>query len=554
MISRRQFVTGLGLSPLVSPWVAAVPSKPLNNMRLSIGEQTVNFTGASRTATTINGSLPAPVLRWKEGDLVTIDVSNHLTQMSAIHWHGIILPANMDGVPGLSFNGIAPGRSYRYQFTLNQSGTYWYHSHAGFQEQTGVYGAIVIDPKDGDSHRVDRDYVVLLSDWSDEKPHRILQNLRKNSHFYNRSKRTLGDIRNDIAMKGRRQTLQDRRMWNQMRMQDSDISDVTGFTYTYLMNGATPAVGWEALFNKGERIKLRFINASVMTFFDLRIPGLDMKVIASDGQNLHPVTVDDIRLGAAETVDVIVEPTDASPYAIFAQAIDRSGYAIGHLTPSTGQKAEAPILDPVPRLTHVDMGMSSHKGERGHHEGHGHHGGHHGHHRQSSANRLEKLPPNIDMRAESPQYRLDDPGVGLRHLAAEGRKVLTYADMARLDPINPKDPDREITMHLTGNMERYLWSIDGVPYHDADPLLWSYGERIRITFVNDTMMNHPMHLHGMWSELETGHDHLPMKHTVVVQPGAKISYQVQVDAYGKWAYHCHMLYHMMDMFREVHVT
>ena len=547
MISRRQFVTGLGLSPLISPWAAAVPSKPLNAMNLSIGEQPVNFTGTPRTATTINGSLPAPILRWKEGDLVTIDVSNRLKQMSSIHWHGIILPSNMDGVPGLSFNGIAPGGSYRYQFRLNQSGTYWYHSHSGFQEQMGVYGAIIIDPIDGDPHHVDRDYVVLLSDWSDEKPHRILQNLRKNSHFYNRSQRTLGDIRKDIAEKGLRQTMQDRSMWNQMRMQDSDISDVTGFTYTYLMNGKTPADGWEALFKKGERIRLRFINASAMTFFDLRIPGLPMKVISSDGQNIHPVTVDDIRLGAAETVDVIVEPTETSPYAIFAQAIDRSGYAIGHLTPAAGQRAEVPMLDPVPKLTHADMGMAMHQGHQGHQ-------GHHGHHNQSAASSSEKLPPNIDMRAVSPQYRLDDPGVGLRHLAGEGRKVLTYADMARLDPVTPKDPDREITMHLTGNMERYLWSIDGVPYHHADPMLWSYGERIRITFVNDTMMNHPMHLHGMWSELETGHDHLPMKHTVVVQPGSKISYQVQVDAYGKWAYHCHMLYHMMDMFREVHVT
>ena len=561
MITRRQFVTGLGLSPLLPQLAGAVPGKPQNAMNLVIDQQTVNFTGTPRTATTINGSLPAPVLRWRQGDLVTIDVSNRLPAMSSIHWHGIILPSNMDGVPGLSFDGIAPGGSYRYQFQLNQSGTYWYHSHSGFQEQTGLYGAIIIDPAGGDRHGVDRDYVVLLSDWSDEPPMRILQNLRKNSHFYNRNQRSLSDIRKDLSEKGFKETFKERRMWNQMRMQDSDISDVTGFTYTFLMNGRTPADGWEALYRKGERIRLRFINASAMTFFDIRIPGLKMTVTGSDGQDIHPVTVDDLRLGVAETMDVIVEPAEDSSYAIFAQAMDRSGYAVGHLTASSGQKADLPMLDPVPRLGHIDMGMdmgmdmSTGGGmEMNHHHHHHHHEGHQKKGNQSVQHAPTEFGPHVDMRAEAPQYRLDDPGVGLRHLAKEGRRVLTYADMARLDPVSRPDPDREIEMHLTGNMERYLWSIDGVPYRDAEPMRWRYDERVRITFVNDTMMNHPMHLHGMWSELETGHEHLPIKHTVVVQPGAKISYQVQVDAYGKWAYHCHMLYHMMDMFREVHVT
>ncbi len=523
-----------------------VPELAEKQLSLAIGKQAVNFTGRPATATTVNGSLPAPTLHWKEGDLVTIDVRNNLSATSSIHWHGIILPSNMDGVPGLSFDGIAPGGSYRYQFRLNQSGTYWYHSHSGFQEQTGVYGAIVIEPRDGDRHGVDRDEVVVLSDWTDESPKRVFHNLQKNSHFYNRNQRRLQDVYRDIRDKGWSEMLQDRAMWNAMRMQDSDISDVTGFTYTYLMNGQTPASGWECRFKKGERVRLRFINASAMTFFDVRIPGLKMTVIGSDGQDLHPISVDDFRLGVAETLDVIVEPEDDVPYAIFAQAMDRSGYAIGHLTPAANLKAETPLLDPVPRLQHVDMGMGTSTDQHHHH--------HHGHSGNTLTHAATEYGPHVDMRAENPTYRLDDPGPGLRHLAQEGRRVLTYADMARLEPVDRPDPDREIELHLTGNMERYMWSINGIAYEDAEPMRWDYGERVRITFVNDTMMNHPMHLHGMWSELETGHDHLPMKHTVVVQPGAKISYQVQVDAYGKWAYHCHMMYHMMGMFREVHVT
>lgn len=557
MITRRKFVTGLtlaGISPRLS---GSVPDTQQRNLSLNIGYQPVNFTGRTKTATTINGSLPAPVLHWREGDTVTIDVQNNLRDMSSIHWHGIILPSNMDGVPGLSFGGIAPGDSFRYQFKLNQSGTYWYHSHSGFQEQTGVYGAIVIDPAEGDRHGIDRDYVILLSDWSDESPKRVLANLRKNSHFYNRNQRSLPELISDLRRQGISDTIVEREMWNMMRMQDSDISDVTGFTYTYLMNGVTPATGWEGIFRKNERVRLRIINASAMTFFDIRIPGLPMQVVGSDGQDLEPVTVDDLRIGVAETMDVIVQPTEESPYAIFAQAMDRSGYALGHLTPSAGAKAAVPELDPVPRLTHIDMGMSMGDTHKGHH---GHHGNHRRQMKDQPVSNAEtehaetEYGPHVDMRAESPQYRLDDPGPGLRHLNKEGRKVLTYSDMVRAQPMSPREPTQELEMHLTGNMERYLWSIDGIPYSAAEPINWDYGDRIRITFVNDTMMNHPMHLHGMWSELETGQPYLPMKHTVVVQPGAKISYQVEVDARGKWAFHCHMMYHMMGMFREVHVS
>ncbi len=556
MITRRQFVTGCVLAPLANNLLGKVPDQQTRHAKLSLAEQSINLTGRQRTATAINGAVPGPTLRWREGELVTIDVTNRLSEISSIHWHGLILPTEMDGVPGLSFPGIATGETFRYQFPVRQSGTYWYHSHSGFQEQTGLYGALVIDPVEADPHAVDRDYVVVLSDWSDEAPERIFSNLRKNSHFYNRNRRSLIDMMNDIKAKGVSATLAERQMWNLMRMEDADISDVTGFTYTYLMNGLPPATGWQAVFERRERIRLRFINASAMTFFDLRIPGLPMQVVAADGQNVHPVTVDDIRLGVAETVDVIVQPGEERPFPLFAQAMDRSGYALGHLTPEMGIKAEAPIMDPVPRLGHVDMGMSRE------HRGHAHH---HSDHKTSAPDRrvipdtpvthkATEFGPHVDMRAELPRYRLDDPGVGLRHLRGDGRRVLTYADLVRLEPIEARDPDREIELHLTGNMERYTWSIDGVPYADAPPLQWRYGERVRVTLVNDTMMNHPMHLHGMWSELETGSVYLPRKHTVVVQPGSKVSYHVQVDARGRWAYHCHLMFHMMGMFREVKVS
>lgn len=562
MITRRQLLKTFGAVPFAG--LVPLPVSASRNVNLTLGEQPVNLTGKAAMATTVNQSLPAPILKWREGETVTINVKNNLPVDSSLHWHGIILPSNMDGVPGLSFAGIKPGQTYQYKFTLNQSGTYWYHSHSGFQEQTGMFGAIVIEPKGGDPWGADRDYVIQLSDWSDESPQRILSNLRKNSHFYNRNRRTLQDTLRDIRTKGLGQTFNERQMWNDMRMADSDISDVTGFTYTYLMNGQTNTQGWHGQFNKGERVRLRFINAAAMTFFDIRIPGLSMKVIAADGQDVEPVTVNDFRLGVAETLDVLVEPESDIPYAIFAQAMDRSGFALGHLSPKPGLTAQVPMLDPVPILTHQDMGMDmdmsmDSAGDGGGH--HHHHMHHHGH--AKSTNKIThaatEFGPHVDMRAENPQYRLDDPGPGLREHHKQGRRVLTYADLARIEkprvkktPI--KEPDQELELHLTGNMERYLWSINGIPYHDADPIYWKLGSRTRVTLVNDTMMSHPMHLHGMWSELETGNGYLPWKHTVVVLPGSKISYQVDADVPGKWAYHCHLMYHMMGMFREVHVS
>ncbi len=597
-LSRRRFVVGVGTLATSLPLMSshpvrtafqntAVPILSGSQFNLNLAYQKVNYTGAERFATTINNSLPAPTLLWNEGDRVTLSVTNHLAHDSAIHWHGILLPSDMDGVPGLSFGGIHPNQTFRYQFDVRQSGTYWYHSHSGFQEQTGLYGAIIIRPKQSEPFRYDRDYVVVLSEWTDESPYKIFATLKKSSEYYRIKKRTAKDLFAEVKEKGVAQTFSDRRMWSRMRMSDYDISDVTGHTYTFLMNGKSPTDGWVGLFKKGEKIRLRFINAGAMTFFDVRIPGLKMAVVAADGQYIEPILVDDLRIGAAETYDVIVEPKADSAYTIFAQAIDRSGFARGILTPDPQLQAEVPMMDPTPVLTHQDMGVAhgSHNGhvndDDRHHAEHpqamdkGHSRRHVEHQGMSRTEdfigsgkagygsaRLITTPSNgfglqVDMRAEDPQYRLDDPGVGLRdHRTKYGRRVLTYADLRNLSPmVDQREPKREIELHLMGNMYRYMWSFDGVRYADAKPITLQYGERVRFVLVNDTMMNHPIHLHGMWSELETGDNvRIPRKHTVVVQPGSKISYLVTASAKGRWAYHCHLLYHMAGMFREVYVS
>jgi len=588
-ISRRQFVTGvtMGAAALaVSPsilFAGVGNNKTLNTLKgnvfnLNIGEQDVNFTGSMRTATTVNNSLPAPLLRFKEGEDITLNVTNHLKESTSIHWHGLILPSEMDGVPNISndFYGIEPGETFSYRFKAAQSGTYWYHSHSGFQEQTGLYGPIVIDPIEKDPVAYDQDYVVMLSDWTDEDPTDVYHKLKKLSHYYNFSERTHEDLMDDIDQKGLENTWNDRKMWNQMRMSQRDLSDVTGYTYTYLANGVTPDKGWVGLFKKGEKVRLRFINGSAMTFFDVRIPGLRMTVVSADGQNIEPVSVDEFRLGVAETYDVIVEPKDDRAYTIFAQDIARSGYARGTLTPDISMTGEVPELDTVPNLSHADMGMDMSNMAGMDHgsmdmskpmQGMDHStmskpmpGMDHsamGHSMSTMSSMVThadtEFGPHVDMRSESPQVRLDDPGVGLRN---NGRRVLTYADLYNLNMTHGyPDPDREIELHLTGNMSRYMWSINGIKFADAEPLKFKFGEVVRITFVNDTMMNHPMHLHGMWSDLETGDNmYIPRKHTVIVQPGAKISYRVKVDAKGSWAYHCHLLYHMLGMFRRVDVV
>ena len=524
---------------------------------LTIEETIVNITGKNTVATTINGMLPGPTLYWKEGDVVTIHVTNKLPVSTSIHWHGIILPYQMDGVPNISYDGIAPGETFTYRFQVNQSGTFWYHSHTDFQEQSGLNGALVIEPKEPEPFEYDCDYVVSLNDWSDEKPESIYRKLKVHSDYYNFNKRTVGNFFEEVKTEGFSEAFNNRKMWNEMRMSNRDFSDVSGYTYTFLMNGMTPQEDWRAVFKKGDKVRLRFINQSAMTFFDIRIPGLKIKVVAADGNPVKPVAVDEFRIGVAEVYDVIVEPDDKA-YCIFAQSLDRSGYAAGTLATNSSAKAVRPKMDKLQPLSMIDMGMGGHMemdGMKNESMNMKHHS------MKMPMFKEPKIPitqlprksgVGTAMRAQNPTYRLDDPGAGLRN---NGRRVLCYADLKNYysTAAQPK-PDREIILHLTGNMERYMWSINGISYADSLPLKFNYGERIRVTFINDTMMNHPMHLHGMWSDLETGdEDRLVRKHTVIVQPGSKISYRVSADAKGAWAYHCHMLYHMPGMFRKVEV-
>ncbi|HEY7642806.1 MAG TPA: copper resistance system multicopper oxidase [Steroidobacteraceae bacterium] len=538
MISRRQFVQGFAGAAFVlgaARWGTARPAVLTGTQfDLTIDELPVNFTGARRTAVAINGQVPGPTLRFREGDTITIRVTNRLRETTALHWHGLIVPADMDGVPGVSFAGIAPGTTFTYRFKVNQSGTYWYHAHARFQEQIGLYGSIVIDPRNGERHGAQREHLILFSDWTDHDPEHIYRTLKLQSDYFNRGKRTAGDFIRDARAQGMRATLAERQMWGAMRMQPTDLADVSGYAYTYLTNGVTPAGNWTGTFAKGERVRLRLINGSSMSVFDLRIPDLKLTVVAADGQDIEPVTVDELRIAAAEVYDVIVEPQDDRAYTIFAQAIDRSGYARGTLAPRAGMEAPVPPLETRPILAMSDMGMG------------------HAHHHEAAAQPASS--PTVDMRVAQPRTNLDDPGPGLRD---NGRRVLTYADLHTLGgPIDRREPGRELALHVTGHMQRFIWSFDGRKFSEAPPLLFTYGERLRVTLVNDTMMTHPIHLHGMWSEVEDESGaFLVRKHTVALHPGQQIRYAVSADALGRWAFHCHLLYHMeAGMFREVHVA
>ncbi|MFG3695679.1 copper resistance system multicopper oxidase [Stutzerimonas stutzeri] len=564
---------------------------------LTIDSLSVNFSGRERTAMAINGSIPGPLLRWREGDIVTLRVRNRLPQDTSIHWHGILLPANMDGVPGFSFAGIAPGGLYEYRFEVKQSGTYWYHSHSAFQEQLGVYGPLIIDPREPEPFTYDRDYVVMLSDWTDESPARVLAKLKKQADYYNRGRRTLGDFIDDVADQGWSDTLSNRWAWAKMNMSPTDLADVSGETYTYLLNGQAPDGNWTGLFEAGERIRLRLINGSAMTYFDFRIPGLKLTVVAVDGQLVEPVEVDELRLAVAETVDVIVAPDGSQDaYTLFAQSMDRSGYARGTLAVRQGLSAAVPQPDPRPELSMSDMGHGDHgshaagaqqpmaPGATGHeamnhgemnHAQMGHSQTDHGqmnhagmtgmdHSAMDHGGAMSNSPmqthpasetgnPLVDMQTMMPVAKLDDPGIGLRD---NGRRVLTYADLRSTFPDpDGREPTRTIELHLTGHMERFAWSFDGIPYADAEPVRLTYGERVRFVLVNDTMMHHPIHLHGMWSDLEDEQGNFKVrKHTIDMPPGARRSYRVTADALGRWAYHCHMLMHMdLGMFREVRV-
>ena len=588
-LPRRRFVQGLaaggvllGLSSVVKPgWAGGsdtvnrgAPVLAGTEFDLVVAELPVNFTGNPRMATTINGSIPAPTLRWREGDTVTIRVTNKLRESTSIHWHGIILPYQMDGVPGISFKGIAPGETFTYRFKVEQSGTYWYHSHSGMQEQTGMYGAIVIEPAGGETIRADRDHVIQLSDWTDEDPMRVFAKLKMQGDYYNYNQPTAADFFRDVSRDGLKAAIDKRRMWNEMRMSPTDLADLSAATLTYLMNGTTPAGNWTGLFRPGERVRLRFINGAANTFYDVRVPGLKLTVVQADGVNVEPVTVDEFRFGPGETYDVIVEPKDEA-YTVFAQSMDRTGFARGTLAVREGLAAPVPAVDTPEWLTMADMMGAMGGGMAGmNHGGSGgmNHGGmamDHSKHAMPAGMAMDgklarpstqvrhartEYGPSTDMRVDMPRTNLDDPGIGLRD---NGRRVLTLADLRTVGgPLDPRGPEREIELHLTGNMERYAWSFDGLEFGQSTPVHFRYGERLRVILHNDTMMTHPMHLHGMWSELESPDGRfLARRHTLPVQPAQRISFLVTADALGRWAWHCHLMLHMdAGMFREVVVA
>jgi len=615
-VSRRRFVKGLaaggvllGVSTplrhvLAQDVIASGTAAPVlkgTQFDLVVAESPVNFTGKPAIATTINGTLPAPTLRWKEGETVTIRVTNRLAVSTSIHWHGIILPFQMDGVPGISFNGIAPGETFTYRFKVQQSGTYWYHSHSGFQEQTGMFGAIIIDPAEGKDIAADREHVLLLSDWMDDDPMTVLGRLKKQGDYYNYGQLTAGEFFSDVSKDGWKAALSKRKMWNEMRMNPTDMGDLSAAVLTFLTNGITPAGNWTGLFQKGEKVRLRCINGSGNTFYDVRIPGLKLKVVQVDGINIEPISVDEFRFGPGETCDVIVEPKD-DVYTVFSQTMDRTGYALGTLAVKSGLRAPVPAIDKLEWLSMEDMmgdmsnmagmdhgamnmggmsmdnmdmsGMSSMEGDSMaqmpnmagmDHSAMGmQHGGMAMDHSKHAANADPLKTPSkkprhasteygasTDNRIDSPRTTLNDPGVGLRN---NGRRVLTLADMHTIGgPLDPRGPGREIELHLTGNMERYTWSFDGLEFGKSSPVHFKYGERVRVILQNDTMMTHPMHLHGVWSELETPEgEFLARRHTIPVQPAQRISFLVTADALGRWAWHCHLMMHMdAGMFREV---
>ena len=598
-ITRRQLLRLLGVSSFVTGLHTAIPLpawalagmqgigdiQPQRSYDLDIRYAPFTVDGRVGRATAINGTVPGPLLRWREGDRVRMDVTNKMmdTAHTSLHWHGILVPWAMDGIPGLNFEGIRPGDTYRYQFTVKQAGTYWYHSHSAFQEETGAYAALIIDPKGGEPFTYDRDHVVVLSDWSFEDPDTIFRNLHKVEGYYNYQKRTVGDLLRNIEEQGRDQAVAEWMAWEQMRMDPVDILDVTGATYTYLMNGVSPDGNWNAVFDPGETVRLRFINASSMTNFDVRIPGMDMDVVMVDGKAVQPVPVHEFRIGVAETYDVLVRPREDRPYTIFAEAQDRSGYARGTLAPEAGMEAPVPVLRPRPVRSLEDMGMGmmvdmlkARMGPSSPHEmevEHDHHGEME-HDAPMDHDAMDVDPrqfagpngpeafdpqgsgPNVAMVVPQPRNRLHEPGIGL---GQDGWRVLTLADLRNAEE-QPYSPwvEREMTIHLTSNMERVMFSLDGRRFREQPgPYRFRHNERLRLFMVNHTMMDHPMHLHGMWMQVENGqdHDHIPFKHTVMVKPGEALSVLITPIERGDWGFHCHLLYHMeAGMFAVVRVA
>lgn len=612
-LNRRQFlrygaygVSAATLSLSLPPWALSGSATDLTGMKalsgnrfdLSVSQKTCTIDGKAGRGVLVNGQLPAPLLRWREGESVTLRVTNNLRVDTSIHWHGILLPFQMDGVPGVTFPGIRPGETFVYEFPLQQAGTYWYHSHSGLQEQSGHYGPIIIEPRGTDADAGNREYVILLSDWTFEDPHHVYSKLKKMSDNYNFQKRTVGEFFKDSQEDGLTNAVRDRLMWGAMRMNAADIADVTGATYTYLINGHGPEDNWTGLFQPGESIRLRFINASAMSIFNVRIPGLTLRVVQSDGLPVQPVETDEFQIGVAETYDVIVEPDDRA-YTMVAESNDRYGMARATLAPQTGMKAIVPPLRSRPTLTMKDMAMDhSAMGHGDMNDVQVNHGGmnhesmgrsmmksegsvpakmdhsemHHGKMNlpaipsprgtapaHAQAKPLQEhnhvVGPGVVGLAANPVNRLAERPLGLEDVE---HRVLVYTDLrARKKNPDQRSPEREIELHLTSNMERYMWSFDGLKFSEVDgPIKLYRDERVRLTMVNDTMMPHPIHLHGMFFEVVTeDSEYKPRKHTIVIKPGEKLSVDITADAVGDWAFHCHLLYHMhAGMMRVVSVV
>jgi FtsP/CotA-like multicopper oxidase with cupredoxin domain len=650
-LSRRRFVgyatlagfsVGGGLRFVSGPALALDKQEPPKSgaFDLSVGPAPVNFTGHPALATAVNGSVPGPILRLREGEIATIHVTNRLDEPTSIHWHGIRLPNAMDGVPGLTFKGIMPGETFTYHFPVLQSGTYWYHSHSGMQEQTGLYGALIVEPLSKEPYSYDRDYVVMLSDWADENPMTVLSNLKQQSDYYNYAQRTLGTFIADAKRQGLSATLTDRLIWGKMRMSPTDIMDVTGAIYTFLINGQPPDANWTGLFEQGERIRLRFINGSSMSTFDVRIPGLAMTIVQADGTDIVPVVVDEFRIGVAETYDAIVTPAGAEAYTVFAQSQDRSGYARATLATRTGLEAPVPPMDPralrgmvgmgrmgdrramaMDQMNDTDMslpkkdnagmsGMDTPKMPGMNMGSGGMAGMSMGNMSDADAAKMGpdmpqtsmagnsmpvmKMPatpdggmtqmpgmnqgpmagmkmaevpssnadgvnpktmlgqPSVDNIAADVREHFNEPGTGLD---GKDRRILAYAQLAALHKGADAPPTRELQFHLTGNMNRWIWGFDGKKFSEAGPIDVKLGERIRFTLINDTMMEHPIHLHGFLFQVENGQSAMPYKHTINVKPGERVNVVFTADTAGYWAFHCHLLYHMeMGMFRTVVVA
>ena len=616
-IDRRDFVKSAGaltalagLQTLSPGWAQASPGSPAQagvqaleptrrvgnrvEYDLEIARKTFEVDGRETRAITLNGTVPGPLLRLQEGEEVVLRYHNTLDEPSSIHWHGLLIPNQYDGVPEVNYPGVPPGETFEAgPFPVRQYGTYWYHSHSGVQEQLGQLGPLLIDPAGETPFDYDRELVVVLSDWTFQDPNQIFANLKKGEEYYNFQKRTVGEFWSDVSEEGFFSTIKDRLAWKRMRMSPTDLQSVRGQTYTYLMNGSAPADNWTGLFEPGERVRLRVINASFATIFDVRVPGLDMDVVQVSGQNVEPVTTDEFRIGTAERYDVIVEPSEDRAYTVFAESLSRSGYARGTLAPEEGMEGPVPEERERPKLTMADMGMmhgdmegmdpdnmdmsGSGMGAAAGTEASSdpeasgmNHGDHGSMGERASTEEGNLRPPgtlpepvrhdpdNDHGPAEAgvpmmTRSRLQEPGVGL---GDDGRRVLTYDQLRALDEKEEfRGPDREIELHLTGNMERFIWSIDGTTFSDADPVRINRGERTRLTIVNDTMMNHPMHLHGMFMELENGQgERAPLVDTVLVKPAERVSLLIDGDEPGPWFFHCHIIWHMKaGMARVVYV-